>query len=222
MLPVLPIVLMLAAYAGWALIEEVRRRRPRLARLAMTAVVAALCAQSLVHVVHNDRVLSRPHTLNLAREWMLENVPRSAGVIAEPLRAPSWHSPWERARTSLQTQYDSRAYAEYLNVGLVDDYRDSGFCWVVASSNYWGLAYNDGEEGADARAYYDALAREGDLVFEASPWGDVDASGGPGEDVVTFDYDFSYDFYPLEFDRPGPRVHVYHLRGGECGGGGKA
>lgn len=217
MLPVMPVVILLASYAGWQLIEEVRRRRPRFAVAAATLVVAALCAQSLVHVINNDRALSRPHTLNLARAWMIENIPESAGVVAEPLRAPSWHSPWPSARTSLQTKYDSRKYAEYLDKGLVDDYREGGYCWIVASSNYWGVALNDARVADDARAYYETLAREGELVFEASPWGDVDSHGYIDDDVVPFDFDWSYDFYPLAYDRPGPRVHVYRLSGGRCG-----
>ena len=219
MLPVLPIVLMLAAYAGWRAIEEVRRRRPSLAVAGTAVVVAALCAQSLIHVIDNNRAHSRPHTLNLARAWMIDNIPEDAGVVAEPLQAPSWHSPWRRGRTALQTQYDSRAYAEYLDRGLVDDYREAGFCWIVASSNYWGLTLMDSQESDDARGYYETLAREGDLVFEASPWGPVDSHGYIDDDEVPFNFDFTYDFYPLAYDRPGPRVHVYHLRGGECGGG---
>ena len=219
MLPVLPVVLMLAAYAGWQLIEEVRRRRPQLAVAATALVVAALCAQSLVHVIHNDRVLSRPHTLELARNWMIEHIPEDEKVMAEPLRAPSWHSYWEDGRTSLQTPYDSRTYVEYLDRGTVDEYREAGYCWIVASSNNWGLLLGDEQKSDDARAYYETLAREGDLVFEASPWGDVDSHGYIDDDVTRFDYDFTYDFYPLAYDRPGPRVHVYRLRGGRCGRG---
>jgi hypothetical protein len=34
---------------------------------------------------------------------------------------------------------------------------------------------------------------------------------------VPFDYDFTYDFYPLSYTRPGPMVQVYRLNGGRCG-----
>jgi hypothetical protein len=217
MLPVLPIVVMLASYAGWQAIEAIRRRRPSLAVAGTAVVVAALCAQSLVYSVHNDRVLSRPHTLNLARAWMIENIPEDEGVMTEPLRAPSWHSPWERGRSALQTQYDSRKYAEYLDRGVVDDYREADYCWIMATSNYWGLTLNDKQEAKDARAYYEELARESDLVYEASPWGPADSHGYIDDDEVEFNFDFTYDFYPLAYDRPGPRVHVYRLRGGRCG-----
>lgn len=216
MLPVLPIVAMLACYAGVAAVRAVAAARPRLAPAAGAAVAVALCVQSLVHVVHNDRVLSRPHTLNIARAWMLDHIPPGAGVITEPFRAASWRSPWERARSSLQTSEDDRQYAEYLDAGLVDEYRERGFCWVMASSNYWGLTLADDGRRDTARGYYEALAREGDLVFSASPWGAVGNPGGLSDDESPFDFDFSYDFYPLVYDRPGPRVHIYRLRGGGC------
>jgi 4-amino-4-deoxy-L-arabinose transferase-like glycosyltransferase len=216
MLPILPIVCMLACYAGVAAVRAVAASRPRLAPIAGAVVALALCIQSLVHVVHNDRVLSRPHTLNVARTWMVENIPETAGVITEPFRARSWRSPWDRARPSLQTSADERQYAEYLEAGLVDEYRARGFCWIMATSNYWGLTLADEGRRNFARGYYERLDREGELVFSASPWGHIRSPGGPEQDVVPFDFDFSYDFYPLSYDRPGPMVHIYRLTGGKC------
>jgi hypothetical protein len=62
-----------------------------------------------------------------------------------------------------------------------------------------------------AIAYYRALARDGEVVFRASPY----ASGaGP----VAFNFDWSFDYYPLAYHRPGPEMTVYRLRGGRCAG----
>ena len=36
--------------------------------------------------------------------------------------------------------------------------------------------------------------------------------------VKTFSFDFSFNSYPLSFDRPGPEIVIYRLQGGECGG----
>jgi len=179
----------------------------------------ALGVQGLVHSVHDDRVLSRPHTLNLTRSWMLGHVPRDAKLITEPFFANSWNSPWPRAITSPRLLLGGEsAYARYLSNRLVRAYLSHGYCWVVASSNYWGLGLKDPVIGDGARSYYGALARHGDVRFSASPWGDADRPSGPGEDAVPFDYDFSYDFYPLSYRRPGPLVQVYRLHGGRCGG----
>jgi Dolichyl-phosphate-mannose-protein mannosyltransferase len=221
LLPAFPIVCMLAAYGAvrGADLVAARMRRPQIA-IALTAVAAAaLTAQGFVHSVHNDRLLSRPHTLNIARSWMLEHVPRDAKVITEPFFANAWNSPWPRAISSPRLLLGGELpYARYLSDRLVRSYLRNGYCWVVASSNYWGLALSDQLIGERAKDYYGALARHGTVRFSASPWGEVGSPGGPGKDVVPFDYDFSYDFYPLSYERPGPMVQVYRLHGGDCGG----
>jgi hypothetical protein len=172
-----------------------------------------------VHSIHNDRVLSRPHTLNLTRTWMLEHVPRDAKVITEPFFANSWNSPWPHAITSPRLLLGGeKPYARYLSDRLVRAYIDHDYCWVVASSNYWGLALSDPIVGRRARSYYGALSHYGSVRFSVSPWDNLNRPGGPGEDVVPFDYDFSYDFYPLAYRNPGPMVQVYRLHGGDCGG----
>ena len=33
---------------------------------------------------------------------------------------------------------------------------------------------------------------------------------------VRFNFDWSFDYYPLAYERPGPTVLVYRLRGGDC------
>ena len=220
MLPAFPIVCLLAAYGAVRATELVatRLRRPQIGIALAGVAVAALVAQGAVHSFHNDRVLSRPHTLNLARSWMLDHVPQNAKLITEPFFANSWNSPWPHAITSPRLLLGGeRAYAGYLSDRLVRSYLQHGYCWVVASSNYWGLALSDDLVGQRARSYYRALADHGTVRFSASPWGDVGSPGGPGNDVVPFDYDFSYDFYPLAYDRPGPMVQVYELHGGQCG-----
>jgi hypothetical protein len=34
---------------------------------------------------------------------------------------------------------------------------------------------------------------------------------------VAFDFDWSFDYYPLAYHRPGPEMVVYRLHGGRCG-----
>ena len=48
--------------------------------------------------------------------------------------------------------------------------------------------------------YYDELKRSGRIVFaERQP-------------VRTFSFDFSFNSYPLAYERPGPEVVIYRLR----------
>jgi hypothetical protein len=34
---------------------------------------------------------------------------------------------------------------------------------------------------------------------------------------VAFNFDWSFDYYPLAYARPGPLMTVYRLYGGRCG-----
>jgi hypothetical protein len=55
-----------------------------------------------------------------------------------------------------------------------------------------------------ALAYYARLRRESDVVFHVSPY-------KPGAKPPRFDFDFSYNYYPSAFHRPGPEVTIYKL-----------
>ncbi len=95
---------------------------------------------------------------------------------------------------------------------LVGSYERGGYCWVVVGSTQYGRALVDPQEVPEAIAYYRQLARRGRLVFRSSPY-------GSGDGPVEFNFDWSFDYYPRAYERPGPSVAVYRLHGGRCGGG---
>jgi hypothetical protein len=55
------------------------------------------------------------------------------------------------------------------------------------------------------------MRRRGTLVHRVTPY-------DPGAKPIPFSFDFSFNWYPLRYDHPGPEVQVYRLRGGDCGG----
>jgi hypothetical protein len=67
-----------------------------------------------------------------------------------------------------------------------------------------------------AVAYYRALARRARAVYDVSPYG-----GGDG-DAPSFNFDWSFDYYPLAYSRPGPRMTVYRLGDRRCRQGARA
>ena len=101
-------------------------------------------------------------------------------------------------------------YTRDLSPELLDVYRGEGACYVVTGSVQSQRALVDPARVPEASRYYAALRRQATPVYRASPY-------DPGAKPVAFNFDWSFDYYPLSYDRPGPDVTVYKLRGGRCG-----
>jgi hypothetical protein len=96
-----------------------------------------------------------------------------------------------------------------LSPALIGYYERNGYCWVVSGSTQSGRAFADPKAVPGALAYYAALARQGEVVYHVSPY-------THGREHVGFDFDWSFDYYPLAYERPGPEMTVYRLHGGRC------
>ena len=221
MLPTYPILCMIASYAVWRLVELVPSKpRAWVPKAAATAAIVLLLAQGSIYVVHNDNVLAQKHTYNVVRSWLVRNLPANTKLVVEPLRNYVWPRPWPNSVDQLfqvPTDFRENEYARYLDPDLLPIYRKRGYCWIVASSQFWGPYLDDADQAPSAAAYYRALERQATPVFKSSPWGAPHAPGGPGEDDVAYNPDLSFNFYALPYRRPGPMVVVYRLHGGKCG-----
>jgi hypothetical protein len=252
LIPIIPVVCLLAAYLALELADWAGRRHPRLRQTIVTLAVIAVCGQGLIAVLHSGQVLSREDTRNAARDWMVANVPptqvvrdASTGgtkvvatrIVAEPVVPDGWAQDigrpseltsngnrWVKFPTSRSNfENDGTAipgrgrivniedYERTLRPELVDAYEEQGYCWVVSGSTQRGRAEVDPAAVPQAIAYYEELERRGKLVHESSPYGDGKAS-------VDFNFDFSFNYAPLAYERPGPVMQVFRLRGGQCAG----
>jgi hypothetical protein len=234
LLPVYPLLCLLAAYgavllSGWV-VERLGRPRPA---WAAAAAGVLRCAQGLVFVIHNDVVLARSDTRQLARDWMVANVPAGTKVVIEPVVPDAWASDtgraleatgngarwskWPTSRSRLKpdgTPLKSglgpvvklEDYERTLFPGLVRQYERRGYCTVLTGSTQFGRALAEPEDVPPAIRYYAALKRSGRVVYAARQ---------PGQ---AFSFDFSFNSYPLSFKRPGPEILIYRLTGGACRG----
>jgi len=212
----------------------VRHVRP--ARMLLgAAIVAALLAQGLLYSVHAGLVLSRADTRTLTRQWMIAHIPAGTPIVVEPVAPEEWA---HEARPGTSTAANPRRWVKYpsmlsritasgalaagttvvsiedyertLAPALIGYYERNGFCWVVSGSTQSGRALADPRAVPLAIAYYGALARQGQVVFRASPY-------AAGARAVPFNFDWSFDYYPLGYRRPGPQMTIYRLHGGRCG-----
>jgi hypothetical protein len=236
-MPVLPLLCLLAALAAVRLADLVARRRPALGTVALAALAVVLGAQALVHSVHSTRLLTREDTRNEARAWLERNVPEGTKIVVEPGVVPDawaqdpgrpspvvgngnrWRKfPTSRSRIDPDTGrtvpepgvvVNIEDFERVLRPGLVGEFQRQGYCWVVVGSTQRGRAEAEPEEVPGAIAYYERLEASSRLAFRASPY-------DPGAEPVPFDFDMSFTFHPLAYERPGPLVEVFRLRGGAC------
>ncbi len=192
-------------------------------RIGLTAaLVVALLAQGLLYSVHSGKVLAQADTRNLTRDWMLTYIPAGASIVVEPVAPDAWGTHWNKYPSLISRISPTGAlepnptekvgiedYERTLAPALIGYYEAHGYCWVVSGSTESGRAQADPQAVPRAIAYYRALARRGEVVYRASPY-------ARGHDPVAFDFDWSFDYYPLAYDRPGPQMTVYRLRGGRC------
>jgi 4-amino-4-deoxy-L-arabinose transferase-like glycosyltransferase len=208
LMPVFPLAAILAAYGALWLAGEAGRRRPRYATGFAVVAAVLLLGQGLVYSIHNDVVLTREDTRTATRDWMVANVPRGSRIVLEPaVPVRRWiREDGERLWTRDTRIKGVEGYASRLRPSLIDDYEREGVCWIVRSSTVSGRAFAEPERAPRAIAYYHALDERAELAYRAVPW----------SSPVDFDFDWSFDWYPLRYERPGPEMSVYRLHGGSC------
>jgi 4-amino-4-deoxy-L-arabinose transferase-like glycosyltransferase len=234
LLPIFPFLCVLGAFFALELARSLAARRPRIRTAAIALAALGLCAQGVLYSVHSSLVLSRADTRNLTRAWMLHNVPAGSRLVVEPVVPNAWVTDLGQASpggtgprwvkyASLRAVLNpvsgapepegrkvrAEDYVRTLSPALISYYERHGFCWVVSGSTQSGRAFADPGAVPQAIAYYTALERQARVAYRASPYR---AGHGP----VSFGFDWSFDYYPLAYARPGPAMTVYQLKGGRC------
>ncbi|MGH2901887.1 MAG: ArnT family glycosyltransferase [Solirubrobacteraceae bacterium] len=236
LMPVFPFVCVLAAYAAIELADRLGRLSPALRPTFVAGAVVLLCGQGFVYSLHSGLVTSREDTRNIAREWMVLNVPAGTKIVVEPVVPDQWAqdignpSPvvengnrWNKYPLS-RSQIDPRTgltvpppgvivniedFEKVLRPELVDFFEQKEYCWVVVGSTQRGRAEAEPEQVPNALAYYKELERRSKVAYEVSPY-------AKGKGPVGFNFDWTFNYYPLAYNRPGPVMTIYRLQGGRC------
>jgi 4-amino-4-deoxy-L-arabinose transferase-like glycosyltransferase len=227
LLMIYPILAMLAGVGIVGIVGLIRDRltlSPRRGWLLSGGLVALLTVlvllQPLVHDWHTSQVLGRKDTQTIARAWLIRKYDDSLRVVIEPAvpdlyfrkvgRENAVYNRFTRGFTNDLRRaqlFDAplgadTTYASGLSPDLIDLYRSHGFCLVMTNSLIRGRAEN--AKVPAALAYYERLKRESKLIFHRTPF-------KHGAAKVPLHYDFSYDYYPTGYRRPGGIVNVYRL-----------
>ena len=236
LLPIFPIACLLAAYAIVRLTQLASRRVPALGPALAVLGTVLLLGQGIVYSLHSAMTLSKADTRNTTRQWLVDHVPANTKIVVEPVVPDAWASDvgrpnhgtangarWSKFPTSRSNIADDGSvipgpgrivniedYERTLYPGLIDKYVAKGYCWVVVGSTQRGRAEAQPRIVPRAIAYYRELERRSTLAYEASPY-------RRGATPVKFNFDWTFDFYPLAYERPGPVMQIYRLKGGKCG-----
>lgn len=200
LLPIYPALCVLAGYAVVAAAEAIRTRPAVLVAL----LTVALSAQGLAQAIHLDTIIGRADTRTQARDWMQANIPAGAGVVVEPFVPGNWLTLRASRRfRRFPVKRPFQAYEKKLRPRLIARYRRQGYCWVIVGSHQKDRGLKAGLIGA--ANYYRALNRASARTIVFSPY-------RAGSKPVPFSYDFSFNYEPRAFDRPGPLVEIHRLR----------
>jgi 4-amino-4-deoxy-L-arabinose transferase-like glycosyltransferase len=239
LLPVFPMLCILAAYAAIEFVDYVSASHPALKPTLIALAVVAVCGQGFVYSLHSGLVLSRDDTRNLARAWMVANVPAGKKVVIEPVVPDQWAQDignplpiipngnrWNKYPLS-RSQIDPKTgkllpgegvivniedFERILRPELVSLFEQQEYCWVVVGSTQRGRAEAQPDAVPNALAYYRELERRSKVVYDASPY-------SKGKGPVGFNFDWTFNYYPLAYNRPGPEMTIYRLTGGQCANG---
>jgi hypothetical protein len=234
LLPVFPLVILLAAYAAAEAIRAAARARARMAPVVAVALTAGLLSQSLFHAIHHVSVSGRTDTRVIAAAWMRENIPPGTAILLEPMWIPVGQStkernpragpqqnrsPWTLVDAPLLLQEAGLSPGTPLGGGIdvVGSYRkelvgileDRGVCLVITSSNQRGRVTLTPQFAPEAAGFYRELDATGRVIHVVEPYpaGDQPPADRP---------EWASTLYHFAYQRPGPQIQIYRLTGGVC------
>jgi 4-amino-4-deoxy-L-arabinose transferase-like glycosyltransferase len=163
MTPALCVLVATAVISGVSLL-----RRYEVPRAPRTALIAALTIAALlpptIQAISFDRDIGRSSTVELAHDWIRENIPRGA-VIAIETRVLLLSPEGYRSQNFTRLISDSLTHAPRTSV----TYAAEGYQYLIASSQQYGPAFDKPRERAEDYQAYAQLFRQGTELVRFTP-----------------------------------------------------
>lgn len=223
----LPVYPVLALWAGYAVQQAVDRTSGRKAWAVGIGLGLLLCAQGVVTSVHTDRVLTRDDTRALAKQFLIAHLPAGERIVLEPFaskgfarvsESPTAKHLWrtypppkgqvEDYQSSLNRTHSKRGNP-FLTPLALDGYARRRHCVVIIASTQYGRSAKDPSAAPGAIRYYRELRETATEVARFTPM-------RKGSELPDFNFDWSHNYYPLGYYRPGPLVSIFKLNNGRC------
>jgi hypothetical protein len=188
-IPILPLIGLLAARLLWEIVPQGRRL------LWVGGAAAILLIQPVERIARYTHIQAQTDTRTIASYWIAENIPPGSKLALE------WHTP----------AVDDRVY-EYntvdfygLSVHDLEKYVEEGYEYLIVSSFIRDVVLLRPDADSEKRAFYQQLAEQAELIYELTPYTTqeappykIDQVLGP---ITSLD----------QMERPGPIIQIYHL-----------
>jgi hypothetical protein len=177
LLPIVPLLLLLAVRLAVELVERSRPRARRAVTAAVAVALAVALALPLADSVAFDRTLSGTDTREVAREWIEDNIPAGALIAVENYTAPLvLEEELDHYRAAGLDPVAYRVVRLRLPAPDTPDLdrdlerlRRDGVEYVLVSSRISDRVLAAPEEYRTAVEFYERLAAEAELVREFRP-----------------------------------------------------
>ena len=177
--------------------------------------------QGLVFTVHNDLVLAKADTRQVARDWMVQNIPSGTNIVVEPIAPDQWAmdaghplfedqggtgsgNRWNKWRTSRSCYFNGK---ESITSGScpvvkIEDYERTTRPELVELLRDGGFCFVVTGSTQYGRAYADPQDVPSALrYYDELKQARARSSSAPARRArnVPFSFDYSFNYYPLTY-----------------------
>jgi hypothetical protein len=212
MLPILPMLAILIADAGWHVVPQwARRLRTPFALKAAQpiglAMILLVLISNLLTSLRFDWVLAQADTRNLAMQWIESNLPAGTRIAVEwPYHTPPLSNGYTIPPDSTREYWVDLVYGFGLADRPIEQYQTDGTQYLIATSFVRDIPVIDSQQEARRQQFYQQLPHVFETVQTFSPRCDG------GEPAFIFDavYGPAVDLWNLCY--AGPHITIYRVR----------
>ena len=212
MLPILPMLAVLIADAGWQVVPQlVRRWRSPLAlKVAQPIGLAALLLVFLPNLLNSlrfDWVLTQADTRTQSKQWIEANIAAGSRIAVEwPYHTPPLSNGYAVPPESTRDYWIDLVYGFGLADRPIEQYQTDGTQYLVATSYIRDIPVIDPQQEARRQQFYADLPHAFETVKSFSPRCD----GGEPEFIFDSLYGPAVDLWNLCY--AGPHITIYRVR----------
>jgi 4-amino-4-deoxy-L-arabinose transferase-like glycosyltransferase len=212
MLPILPLMTVLIADAGWRVVPQLvqRSKTPWAVKVAQPIGLAAILlvgVPNLLNSLRLDWILAQADTRTIAKQWIESNIDAGTRLAVEwPYHTPPLSNGYDLPPDSKREYWIDLVYGFGLADRPIEQYQTDGTQYLIGTSTIRDIPVIDPQQEARRRQFYSQLPQAFETVQSFSPRCDG------GEPAFIFDalYGPAVDLWNLCY--AGPHITIYRVK----------